>query len=191
MALVLTSGPASEPISVEEAKAHLRIDTNAEDVLIASLILTSRLHIEAAADLALINQTWTLKLDRWPLGAEVVIPLSPLQAVNAVRVKDGNGVAQVVPSTSYLVDMASKPPRLVWNATARPDPGVPAAGIEIEFGAGFGASSVSVPAPIRHAVLLLIAHWYEHRASIEIGSPALRIPDLVSDLIQPFRKIRL
>jgi uncharacterized phiE125 gp8 family phage protein len=70
-------------------------------------------------------------------------------------------------------------------------PGVRAGGIEIDFTAGFGASSASVPAPLKHALLLLTAHWYEHRDPVEIGSPAARIPDAVSDLIQPFRKIRL
>jgi uncharacterized phiE125 gp8 family phage protein len=191
MALVLTSGPAAEPVTVQEAKAHLRIDGTAEDVLIASLILTSRLHVEAALDLALINQSWTLRLDRWPNGQEVEIPMAPLQAVTAVRVKDANGSAMLVPATSYLVDMASKPPRIVWNGAGRPDPGVPACGIEIDFLAGFGASPTSVPAPLKHAVLLLVAHWYEHRDSVEIGAASARIPDVVSDLIQPFRKIRL
>ena len=191
MALIMTSGPASEPVTVAEAKAHMRIDGTVEDVLIASLIVTSRLHVESALDLALINQSWTLILDRWPAGAEVEIPLAPLQSVNAVKVKNPAGVASVVSPTSYLVDLASKPPRLVWNNAARPDPGVPAGGIEIEFAAGFGASAATVPAPLKHAVLMLTSHWFEHRDANEIGSSAARIPDAVSDLIQPFRKIRL
>ena len=191
MALVMTSGPASEPVTVAEAKAHMRIDGTVEDVLIASLIVTSRLHVEAALDLALINQSWTLILDRWPPGPEVDIPLAPLQAVNAVKVKNSAGVPSTVSPTNYLVDLASKPPRIVWNNAARADPGVPAGGIEIEFAAGFGASAANVPAPLKHAVLMLTAHWYEHRDANEIGASAARIPDAISDLIQPFRKIRL
>ena len=87
MALVLTSGPAQEPLTLADLKAHLRIDSNAEDVLLGSLLLTSRLHIEAALDIALITQTWMLVLDRWPAGAALDIPMSPLQAVTGVRFK--------------------------------------------------------------------------------------------------------
>ena len=191
MALVMTSGPAVEPVSLAEAKAHLRVDGTAEDVLIGSLILTSRLHVEASLSVALISQSWTLVLDKWPKGDTVEIPLSPLQAVPGLRVRNASGVGVTVPATSYLVDLASKPPRLVWNNAVRPDPGQPANGIEIDLNAGFGASVASVPAPLKHAVLLLTAHWYEHRDPVEIGSGAERIPDAVTDLIAPFRKIRL
>jgi uncharacterized phiE125 gp8 family phage protein len=187
----MTSAPVSEPLTVEEAKAHLRVDGTAEDVLIGSLILTSRLHIESALSLALIDQAWTLQLDRWPRGNDIEIPLSPLKAITGVRVRTASGDWLTVPSTSYLVDLASKPPRLVWNAATRPDPGVPATGIEIGFDAGFGPTGAYVPAPIRHALLLLIAHWYERREAVEIGSDAARVPEAVSDLIAPFRKIRL
>ena len=47
MPLVLTAGPAVEPVSLAEAKAHMRVDGTAEDTLIGSLILTARLHVEA------------------------------------------------------------------------------------------------------------------------------------------------
>ena len=191
MALVLMSGPAVEPVTVAEAKAHMRIDGSAEDTVIASLVLTSRLHVEAALSLALITQSWRVLLDRWPQGDTLELPLQPLQAVTEVRVRNASGGAPAVPATSYLVDIASKPPRLVWNSAVRPVPGVAANAIEIDITAGFGATAASVPAPLRHAILLLTAHWYEHRDPSDIGTDAARVPDAVSDLIQPFRKIRL
>jgi uncharacterized phiE125 gp8 family phage protein len=191
MALVLTSGPAQEPLSLSDVKAHLRIDNSAEDVLLSSLMLTSRLHVEASLNLALITQSWMMVLDRWPACDFVEIPMSPLQAINEVRVKTSANTVVAVPATTYLVDIASKPPRLVWNMVARTDPGIKAGGIEIDFTAGFGSTGASVPSPLKHALLLLTAHWYEHRDPVEIGSSAARIPEAVSDLIQPFRKIRL
>lgn len=191
MPLALTSAPALEPVTLDDVKAHLRIDGPQEDTLLASLILTSRLHLEAALDLAMIEQGWTLQLDRWPKGQSVDIPISPLQAVTLVRVKNDAGGWDAIGPANYLADIAAKPPRVIFHGAVRPVPGVPAAGIEITFTAGFGAAPASVPAPLRHAIMMLVAHWYEHRESVEIGSNAVRIPDAVSDLVAPFRKIRL
>lgn len=191
MALVMKSGPAAEPVTLQEAKAHLRIDHAAEDVLISSLILTSRLHVEAALDLALIDQTWTLQLDAWPIGGSLDIPLSPLNVVSAVRVMGGAGGTVTIAPQSYIVDTGSRPPRIVFEPGSQPRPGVRAMGIEVEFTAGFGAEPAHVPAPLRHAILMLVAHWYENRDVSEAGSPAARIPEQIGELIAPFRKIRL
>jgi len=187
----MTTPPALEPVTVAEAKAHLRVDGDAEDILIGSLVLTSRLHIEAALGLALITQSWTLALDRWPRGNHIDLPMTPLQSVDDVRVVNGAGIVMIIPAESYLVDLASRPGRLVWNNTIPPIPGLPANGIEIDFTAGFGATADSVPAPLKHAILMLTAHWYEHRDPDDIGTSAAQVPAAVSDLIQPFRTIRL
>jgi uncharacterized phiE125 gp8 family phage protein len=191
MSLVMTSPPAIEPVTVAEAKAHMRIDTDAEDILIGSLVLTSRLHIETALSLALITQSWKLTLDRWPKSREIELPIAPLRSVGGVRVIDASGHAMTVSDQSYLVDLASRPPRLIWNNSVPPLPGRAAKGIEIDLTAGFGDSAASVPAPLKHAILMLTAHWYEHRDPREIGQDGARIPDAVSDLINPFRTIRL
>lgn len=192
MALVLTSSPVTEPVTLAEAKAHLRVDGSDEDALISSLILTSRLHIEAGLGLALIRQDWKLVLDRWPKGDVVELPVRPLLGVSEVRVLDSEGVGSAVDAGAYIVDAASVSPRLVpRNAASWPIPGRRAGGIEIEFTAGYGDTAAAVPAPIRQALLLLVAHWYEHRHPIEIGSPETAIPRAVSDLLVPYRVARL
>ena len=191
MASVMTVGPAVEPVTVAEAKAHLRIDGTADDVLIGSLILTSRLHLESVLSLGFVTQSWTLYLDRWPKTPIIEIPMAPLLSVNAVRVKNASGAGELQPAANYVTDLATRPGRLIWNAAPQPSPGVRANGVEIDFTVGFGALASSVPAPLRHAILLLVAHWYEHRDPIEIGSEVARIPAAISDLITPFRKIRL
>lgn len=191
MALVLMAGPTAEPVTLEEAKAHLRVDGGSEDAFINSLILTSRLHIEAALGLALMTQKWTLLRDRWPDGADVPLMLRPVLSVDGVRVLDADGTAAVVAPTAYVVDVASAAPRLVRRGQGWPRPGLPANGIEIEVTAGFGAVAAAVPAPIRHALLLLIAHWYEHRDPIEIGTPSVAIPTAVSRLLKPYRMVRI
>jgi len=191
MPLVLVSGPATEPVTVAEAKAHLRVDGSDEDALIASLILTSRLHIETALGLALVTQSWRLSLDEWPPRRAVAVPLRPLQSVTAVRVRDASGIAAVLSPDTYQVDTASIPPRIAPVGSGWPVPGRALAAIEIDVVAGYGAAASTVPAPIRQALLLLVAHWFEHRDPIEIGSPETRIPSAVSDLLMPYRIKRL
>lgn len=191
MPLVLTSGPAAEPVTVAEAKAHMRVDGSAEDALIASLILTSRLHIETALGLALMTQSWRLVLDEWPRPGPVAVPIAPVQSVEAVNVRSLGGAITVVEPAEYVLDGASRPPRLVAVNGSWPAPGRKTGGIEIELTAGYGSTAASVPAPIRQALLLLVAHWYEHREPIEVGKTSTRIPDAVSDLLLPYRKVRL
>ena len=95
----------------------MRIDGDDEDVLIASLLLTSRLHIEVALSLALITQSWKLTLDRWPRSRDVELPLTPLRAIDEDSREERSRRCNVVPAESYLVDLASRPARLVWNNT--------------------------------------------------------------------------
>lgn len=187
MALVLTSGPVLEPVTVAEAKAHLRIDGTAEDTLIASLILTSRLHVEAALGLALITQSWRMLLDRWPLHKDIELPLRPLQTVDEVRVWPEVGPAAVVDEDDYLVDAASVPPRLVRTGVVWRQPGRAANGIEIDLTVGYGTATSDVPEPIRQALLLLVSHWYERRDPIEVGAPQTMVPSPVSHLLEPYR----
>jgi len=191
MALVITSAPAREPVTVSEAKAHLRVDGTAEDTLIGTLILTSRLHIEAALGLALMTQSWRLTLDAWPKRRELELPLRPLRSVSSVNVLTADGAAETVSPASYVVDIDGTPPRIVPNSGSWPQPEKAANGIEIEFTAGFGDEAADVPAPVRQALLLLIAHWYEHRDPIEVGSRDAAIPAAVSDLLAPYRAVRL
>ena len=195
MPLVLTTGPAIEPITVTEAKAHLRLDagTSAEDVLVGSLLLTARLHIETALGLALITQGWAQTLDAWPpYDAYVTLGVRPVRAVTAVRVRAADDSTVTLLASQYQLDAASLPARLVRPGNAYwPPPGKAACGIEIAFSAGFGDAASDVPAPIRQALLMLAAHWYEHRDPIEIGSDATIVPPDVSDLLAPWRLKRL
>lgn len=191
MGLVLTAAPAVEPVTVDEAKAHLRVDHSDEDALLASLIATSRLHIEAALDIALITQSWSWKFDAWPHSSALELPLRPIKSVEAVRIAAQDGTLTELLPDQFVVDGGSLPSRIVATSGAWPRPGVPALGIEIAFTAGFGISASDVPQPIRQAMLMLVAHWYEHREPVEIGAVATRIPDTVSALLIPYRMVRL
>lgn len=191
MALVLTSGPALEPVTVAEAKAHARIDDSVEDVLIASLILTSRLHIETALGLALISQAWTLSLDRWPKAGLVDLPLRPVQTASAVRLIARDGTPHELDSGSYRLDAAGTPPRLIPQHGTWPAPERRHAGIEIDITAGYGDEAEDVPQPIRHALLCLVAHWYEHRDPFQMGPRETAVPPAIGELLKPYQVPRL
>jgi len=192
MATVLLSGPAVEPITLAEAKAHLRVDTDAEDTLIQSLVMASRLHIEAALDIALITQSWRYRRDGWPPSRTLTLPLRPVQSLTSVKVYSADDTSQALDTDAFILDGAASPARLVWRGNGRaPAPGLAANGVEIDFIAGHGDAASDVPQPIRQALLLLIAHWYENREPVEIGATATAIPPTISDLLSPYRRKRL
>ncbi|MEO1542992.1 MAG: head-tail connector protein [Pseudomonadota bacterium] len=191
MSLVLRSGPVLEPVSLDEVKAHLKVDGSEEDLLIASLILTSRLHIESALGLGLITQSFKLMLDAWPRGGAIRLPVRPVQAVEEIRVCDADGGSAVLDASTYDVDVTSAPARIVYVGGPAPKPGRSVNGIEVDLVAGYGDGPSDVPAPIRQGLMMLVAHWYEHRDPVEIGSSRTAIPPAVSNLIKPYRLVRL
>lgn len=191
MALVPIFNPAVEPVSIAEAKAHLRLEGSDEDALVASLILTSRLHIEAALGLALITQGWNYLRDAWPRTRTLNLPTRPVQSITAVRVYPIEGPAVTVPPSAYELDGHGAPARLVLSgATPAPAPGRASNGIEIAYVAGYGDTPSDVPAPIRQALLLLIAHWYENRSPFELAGSDAPIPAAISELLMPYRVVR-
>ncbi|MEZ5923908.1 MAG: head-tail connector protein [Hyphomicrobiaceae bacterium] len=189
MALVPSSLPAIEPVSLAEAKLHLRVDHDDEDILILSLISAARLHLEHVLGRAFITQGWLYLLDGWPSGHTLELPLSPVQSIVSVKVYDETDVAETVAPSLYLLDGLSQPPRLVRrSSSAFPRPGRSANGVEVSFVAGHGSLASEVPAPLRQALMLLVAHWYEHRQPVEIGDAKEVLPAIVTELIAPYRR---
>ena len=190
MALVLTAAPAAEPISLAEAKAHLRIDGDDEDALLASLIAAARIFIERTLGVALITQGWSYFLDLWPRSICVTLPIAPVQAVGAVTLHDADGGATVVDVESYAVDALSSPARLVLKGGPPPVVSRELNAFEIAFTAGYG-DAADVPAPIRQALTLLVAHWFERREPVVLGVGAQDVPMTVAGLLLPYRRVRL
>lgn len=184
MTPILVQDPAVEPVSVAEMRTYLRLDDGAEDTLLAALIQAARLAVEAAARRILVDSRWRIVLDRWPPDRVVRLPLSPVVAVERVGILDAAGVAADLALTAYRLE-AGEPPRLAVDAAA-PSPGR-LSGIAIEFRAGFGATAEAVPAPLRQAVRMLAARWFEHRGDEE----AAAFPADVAALLAPFRPARL
>ena len=187
MTLMLMSGPASEPVTLEEARAHLRLDTDNEDTLLGAFLMAARVTLEAQTRRAFVTQSWRLILDAWP-GAAVTVPMAPISAVTAVTMNDP-GAPRSVAASHYDTALEGDAPRLVatsvWPAPARR-----IGGIHIDFTAGYGGAA-DVPAPLRQAILLLAAYWFEHREPVSHGDTAGELPLTVSALIAPYRLVHL
>ena len=188
MSPILVAGPAVEPVTLAEAKAHLRLDAPDEDALIVSLTAAARQTLEHATRRAFIAQTWCARLDCWPAGRMVMLPLAPVLAVGAVRVRPASGPALALGPALYSVISGADPEHLVVGADA-PQPGIARGGIEIEASYGFGAAPADVPGPIRLAIHRLVAFWFERRGD-EAGADR-GLPGDVQALVAPFIRPRI
>lgn len=188
MILRVVTPPASEPVTLAEAKVHLRIDTSDEDTLVNGYIVAARQMCELESRRAFVTQTWDLSLEAWPEEGEIVLPRPPLQSVSSVTYVDSTGAPQTFASGDYLVDVASEPGRVIlgygksWpSATLRPGPS-----IVVRFVAGYGAAG-AVPQMYKQAILLMVGHYFENREAVfavpNISATPLPLPLAVQSLL--------
>lgn len=184
MATKLIVAPAIEPVTLEEAKVHLRVTHSSEDTLITALITAAREYVENVIGRKMITQTWDLIYDYFP-GDAIKLPFPPLVEVVSVNYLDENAEAQVLASTEYVVDDKSEPgwvsPVDAWPATQET-----INAMSIRFTAGYGVTSDYVPAGLRAAILLVLGDLYENReARSQNGAYAGN--DTVNAMIYPYR----
>lgn len=186
MAATLVEPPASEPLSLAEAKNYLRVDHEHDDALISSMIAAARVLIEAKTRRALLTQTWRIVLGRWPSSGVIAAPVSPLREIVAARVKDAGGEAQPLDLDIFVLNGASSPGLISFDAGRVTHPLQERAGIEIDIEAGYGAAA-DVPAPLLQAIRLLLARAYEYRGE-ERGDA---IPEGIAALLAPYRVVSI
>lgn len=162
----LITAPASEPVTLAEAKLHLRVDlaSTVEDELIGALIVAARQGAEQMTGRALMLQTWELALDAF--DAAVFLQRPPLVSITSVTYLDVAGASQTLAPTAYVLDSYSEPARLTPAAnTCWPETLKQANAVTIRFQAGY-ADSDSVPQEIKSWMLLRIGALYANRESI-------------------------
>lgn len=190
MTILQIQQPALEPVSLADAKEHMRIDTGDEDSLILALIVAARSHVEAVTGVTMIHQTFRQYFSTWP-GREVVLSRFPVVRVEAVTSYDRQGGAHDATAAATGPMPMQRPATLSLDTSslAVPEPGYN--GIEIDFVAGFGETSIDVPGELRRAVMMLVSHWYEFRGAIAPHHQAVSVPDGFDALISPHRLVRL
>ena len=131
--------------------------------------------------------------DRWRDAIEQMsAAIARFDELELDRIYDEAAAVSTLDPATYFLDGTAAPPRLVRHgALAWPRPGRIANGIEVAFTAGYGPAAADVPAPVRQAILLLVAHWYEHRSPLEQGARPEPVPTMVSELLAAYRTPRL
>ena len=170
MVLTQKTAPTLEPVTLVEAKAHLKVTRDTENPLIAAYIRAAREYAEIFTGRQLVTATWQLYLDTFP-AYEIRLPRPPLSSVGSIKYNDVDGAQQTWSNTEYDQDTKSEPGRVAL-AYGESFPNIRGGEINtiiVEYDAGYAATAgpavAAVPAPFKAAILLMVADLYEHRMS--------------------------
>lgn len=186
-------GPDAEIMTLSEGKLHLKVDGTDDDALITLLIQASREMVEEFCNRSLITQTREIRLDCFPNYKELELTYGVVQggidgddpAEVEINYYDENDDLQVVPTTDYFLDSTSDIARIVvknsWPSTySKPN------AVSIIYNAGYGDTSTDVPGALIAAAKMILAHLYENRQEVSVGSLE-QIPFGAYALMNPYR----
>lgn len=187
-----------EPVSVEQAFEHLKLDSvspiydSLEYDLVSSLITTARQCLETYLERSIVLKT--LEAAYSTFTDALFLEFGPVNAIESVKYIDLDGTEQTLSASAYAVNPWSKPARVVpiYNTQwpyCRPtdDP------VKIRYTAGYYDGSpayIPLPKPIYQAILLLVGHFYENREAVVVAngfSSVAELPFGVTALVQPYR----
>lgn len=184
MTAVRTVAPTFLPITLAQARAQCRIDSDntSEDSLFTGV------YIPAVTDAceqilcrSIMLQTWQITLDDFE--DEIRLPWPNVLAVSSVQYRDAAGNWQILGTEYYEVDTASAPGRLVravnysWPTLYD---GINV--VRITYTAGYSSSVVeatqqaAVPTSVKNWLLLAVATCYAQRESIAAGQNFMDLP---------------
>lgn len=166
-----------EPISLADARLHLKLDTSGspashpDDDLVRALIQAAREWCEAFTRRAFVQRTVRLNLDGFPVdGDEIELWSPPVASVTGITYLDENGASQTLAASVYTADLDAWPPRIslkldqTWPATAD----LPQA-VKVTYLAGYSPATspadyrANVPASVKAAMKLIIGDLYQNR----------------------------
>lgn len=188
----LITAPTSEPVSLAEAKLHLRVDHNAEDTLIQALVTAAREQCEHILGRSIMPQTWELVLDTFPADGDIELSNPPIISIASVKYIDANtGTEVTLASNQYALDKDSEPGWLMpesgitWPATY-----AAANAVRVRYQAGY-ADAASVPVSIKNWILLAIGVWYQNREAMAFNTLEKLPHDFFGGVLDRYRICRL
>ena len=188
--LVLKTAPTTTVISLAEAKAFLRIDSDYDDdnTYITSLINVATQVVEEFTRRRLMTQTYNLFYDEFP--PYIDLQVGDVASVTHIKYYDADNTLQTLAASNYDVDTKVRPGRIYEsengdfpNTYERPN------AVEVEFIVGGTASDV--PAPIVQAIYIIVGRYYENRQDVVMGTQVNELPLMVDHLLTPYRLLEL
>lgn len=198
-ALAVTSASTGHVVSRPDLQTFLRLSTDSagqDELLLDVLEFAAQRLIEERTGRSLLQQTYTLTLDRDAVPTHtteaLVLPKAPLVSVSSVVSYNESQTAATWSTSEYAVDTGSEPGRLLaLDAYSWPSDLRSQRSLVVTFAAGYSTASSGVPEPLALAVQVLCGHLYEHRGDeYPTHSPdwdlPFGLPSLVSELIAPY-----
>ena len=175
-ALKLVTPPATEPVTLAQAKTFLRIEHTADDDAITRAITAARKHAEAHLRHLLLPQTWDYSRAN-PCSTKLILPVGPALSVTSVTLMSELGATSTMDPAAY---------RLSVDGFALILRNMPQTEIlKVRYTAGDFATASDVPLPIVQGILHHVAAMLENRD----GGAALPVQSF--SCYQPFRRVSL
>lgn len=196
----LVTPPAVAVLTLEEVKAQLVVDAGDDDILIQGLIDAAISYLDGPTGVlgrCLSSQTWRQDFDLF--DCELELPLAPVTSIDSVKYDDPSGTEQTVDPANYRLLTGGRGSFVRFKAGFTfPSLSVNYPSVRVQYVVGYAATNdtppkSTVPAAIKNAIKLLVAHWYENRETVVVGrgAAAVEVPFAVSTLLAPFRRIQI
>ena len=185
MTIKIITPPTHEPITLLEAREHLRVEDLQENAVVHSAVKDAREFVEGEIRQFIMTQIVAVHLDCFVEG-ETRLGVTPIQSINKVEYIDAEGTWQTLDTSEYrpnpLTLGGSISPGTTWPTTQT----TPNA-IKVTVTAGYGDTPESVPNRLRRAVKLMTQHFFDVREAAAYGVAVNRIPFSVDALLAHFK----
>lgn len=171
------TAPVLEPVTLSEAKLHLRVDTTTDDTLITALIAAARETIEERVGMALLTQTRDAYAPAFPAETVLTLPYGPLQSVTGVYYTETDSSSELTFAAASYLSQTWRNAIVLKSGYAWPTD----ATMRVRYVCGYTSAGL-IPQRLRQALLLLVGHWYENREATQTGA-LKEIPWAVEALI--------
>ncbi|MCA3068118.1 MAG: phage head-tail connector protein [Rhodocyclaceae bacterium] len=181
----LITAPATEPVTLDEMKLHLRQDASVgvlEDAYISRMIKAARQRAQHLTQRAFITQTWGVKLDQFPDAIEL-LP-SPVVSVTSVKYLDVNNVEQTLAPADYVLDNFGLMGYIVpAYGKTWPDTYPEINAVRVEFIAGYG-NAAAVPECVKDYIFLIVEDAYRNRGAT-VDNKDIRAHPFLDRILDP------